>query len=79
MKRLMILAMFMLILTGCATTQLTSTSTEAQKKAALCQDAQMGMAIADAVVQTQTLTEQESKYWTAYKVSAETAIKLYCM
>ena len=76
---LIILAFVVVALTGCATTQLPSGATAAEKKAAMCSDAQMGYALSQAMLGQFVTSPEAQKYWIAYRVGAELALKLNCM
>jgi hypothetical protein len=79
MKRAIAIAAIVLMLTGCATTQLSSGATAAEKKAVMCSDAQMGYALSQAMLSQFVTSPEALKYWTAYKVGAELALKQNCM
>lgn len=74
-----ILAVCGIMLLGCATTQLPKDSTPEQIRAARCQDAVTGLAIANVWLTTKSMTEAENKYWVAYQESAKILVATYCM
>jgi hypothetical protein len=78
MKKITLLLVIVLfLLTACATTLLPTNPTPLQKKAALCQDAQMGYNLS--IVMLDTLLSKEANiYWLTYKTGASLAIQLYC-
>ena len=81
MKRFaVILAIVAFLATGCSTIAAykNPNATAAEKKAALCSNAQMGYAYSTAVMNTESMTPAQALYWDAYKSGAALALKLYC-
>jgi hypothetical protein len=74
---LMLLAFVAAALTGCSTTQLPAGATAAEKRAALCSDAQMGYTLSTSMIESAT-TVEANKYWQLYKVGAAMALQTYC-
>jgi hypothetical protein len=72
-----LLIISMLVMAGCSTMGLSTTATVAEKRAALCQDAQMGFALSQAMLEG-VLAPEAMKYWVAYKAGASLALQTYC-
>jgi hypothetical protein len=70
--------LLILMIAGCSTMQLSQDATAAQKKAALCSDAQMGYALSSSIMATQSMTPEQAKYWAAYQTGAALALQTYC-
>jgi PBP1b-binding outer membrane lipoprotein LpoB len=70
-----------LTLSGCATLQLGDNATSAEKKAALCLDAQSGMAMADAALAAipEAGASEYVLYWNAFRAGALIGINSYCV
>ena len=78
--RLLLVATAVLLcvtLCGCATANLTSNATPAEKKAAMCADARQGLAIAEIGLETAASPAQRA-YWQKYLTGVLAAIELYC-
>jgi hypothetical protein len=78
MKRLTVLAIIALLITGCAGMNLPANSTPEQIKAARCMDAQTGLAIAT-VALAKPQTPEGKVYWDRYLEAVQVAITAYCM
>lgn len=74
-----ILLVVIVALAGCATVQSLWTGTDdpATTKAALCEDAQLGLAIWSAMAEGSTL--ESIAYWSAYRRGVDLAIRTYCV
>ncbi|MFA5378186.1 MAG: hypothetical protein WC455_20705 [Dehalococcoidia bacterium] len=83
MKKLRNLAIIMivLLLAGCATLSLDDNATSAEKKAALCLDAQSGLAMADAALAAVPAVgaSEYVLYWNAFRAGALIGINSYCV
>lgn len=78
MRRIAIMICLALTLTGCATLESAWTNNQdpAVTKAALCQDAQLGLAIWS--VMAENSTPEAQAYWAAYRRGVDMAVKTYC-
>jgi hypothetical protein len=65
-------------LAGCSTLTLPKEPTVEQRIQALCQDAQMGFAIAQIILKQRQVNAAENNWWIQYEQGAEAAVKLYC-
>jgi hypothetical protein len=79
MKRTLTAIAILFMLAGCATSQLPATASPEQVRAAHCQDAVTGVAIANVWLTTKQMTVEESRYWVAYQESAKLLVAQYCM
>jgi PBP1b-binding outer membrane lipoprotein LpoB len=79
MRRIIAIAIVVILLSGCATWQAytSSTITDEQKHAAICNDAAVGLALAKTMLD-QMLPEDALKYWTVFAEGCELTIKAYC-
>jgi len=79
MAAIAILAL-LITMPGCATYQVSQDSgaTTADKKAALCMDAQSALAMADAGLTAARPGSDEARYWTAFRTGAQIGINAYC-
>jgi hypothetical protein len=66
------------LVAACAPLQLKPDATPDQTRAAWCSEAMKADAVAQAVMSTQTLTPEASKYWTAYKLGSALGLQTYC-
>ena len=76
--RRMVAILFLFVgLCGCATLMTGDDATSAEKRAAICLDAQTSLAVADAAL-SETLEPKEKAYWEAFRTGCEIAIMAYC-
>ena len=71
------IGLLVLLLTGCATTQLPKDATPQQKSAAYCQDVATGLATAQ-IGLSLALSPEQSNYWSKWIDGALKARSLYC-
>jgi heme/copper-type cytochrome/quinol oxidase subunit 3 len=67
----------LILITGCATMGLTPAATQAEKRAAMCTDAQTAYLMSVAFLD-QIAVGQAADYWKAYKSGAMIGIQAYC-
>lgn len=73
-----LLAVLALTLMSCASMGLPPDATQAEKNAARCKDAQLGLAIVT-VALAEPQTADGKAYWDKYLTGVQVAIKAYCM
>ena len=80
MKRLITVMLILACMAGCSTLSVLTSdnATQAEKQAALCDDAQLGVALAD-VMLGEGQTGAAAEYWQAYRSGAVLALKMYCV
>jgi hypothetical protein len=78
MKLIAIIMIALFALSACATATLPTGATPAEKAAAQCRDAQLGIAIAETVL-LQPQTAEAKTYWDRYLAGARLALATYCM
>ncbi|MCE5334111.1 MAG: hypothetical protein LLG06_05935 [Desulfobacteraceae bacterium] len=80
MTVILVLAVILTMLSACATYQVSKdpTATAADKKAALCMDAQNSLAMADAGLSAAQPGSDAARYWTAFRNGAQIGINAYC-
>lgn len=69
----------LVLVTGCSTLRniVDGDADPASTQAALCQDAQLGLAIWSAMAESST--PEAVEYWAAYKKGVDLAVKAYCV
>ncbi|MCE5335474.1 MAG: hypothetical protein LLG06_12900 [Desulfobacteraceae bacterium] len=79
-KVLLVLTMIVAMISACATYQVSQdpSATSADKKAALCMDAQNSLAMADAGLSAAQPGSDGARYWTAFRTGAQIGINAYC-
>jgi hypothetical protein len=77
-KLFICLILLLTTLISCSTLRLPKDATPAEKRAALCADAQMGYSLSLAMLENLNPNAAENNYWLAYKMGAAAALKLYC-
>jgi uncharacterized protein YceK len=80
MKGIFLVLTLCVLLTGCSTIQTAfyDNATIEQQHAALCADAQFGIALADVMLDEST-SEAALRYWNSYRKGAVLALKTYCL
>lgn len=63
---------------SCAMLRLNRESTLAERRAAICKDAATGYALSVACLDGVMEGSEAAKYWTTYKLGAESALAVYC-
>jgi hypothetical protein len=81
MKRALITVVLVIIVccmeVGCASTQLSTDATPAEKNAAYCKDVQTGLAIATIAI-AQPQDPDGKAYWDSYMAKVQAAFTAYC-
>jgi hypothetical protein len=72
---ILVLALFV---SACATANLPDNATPEERRAALCMDAQTGLAMAEAALAGH-LSSEERAYWRSFRRGAMIGINTYCL
>jgi hypothetical protein len=78
MKLISLTIIVLLALSACATATLPTNATPAEKAAALCKDAQLGIIFAE-TQRLQAGSVESRAYWERYIEAARAALTTYCM
>jgi uncharacterized lipoprotein len=77
--RILVLGVLLLVsLSACASSQLSSEASQAEKLKARCTDAQTALLMADAFLEDIDPSTPAGVYWSSFRKGAQVAIRTYC-